>query len=229
MQRPHKNTIKVPPLARQSLGSQVADVLRTQILLGELMPGDTIPERETSAALGVSRTPLREALVVLEAEGLVDMSPAKSPIVAKPSLLELSQMLLVQSELEALAGEIACTEATESEIADIEDIHNRMVANADTAESIDFFQIDMAFHEAVVAASKNDVLIKTHKQFHVRLWRARFLTASKKATRATSIADHALIVEGIRQRDKQKVSGRMRDHLRKVISNVSDVYAQQET
>lgn len=225
MQRTTKQTIKVPPLARQSLGNQVADVLRAQVLLGELAPGDNIPERETSTALGVSRTPLREALLILEAEGLVEMSPAKSPMVADPSLVELTQMLLVQSALEALAGEIACTEATQSEIEEIEETHNRMVATAHVADPIEFFQIDMAFHEAVVAASKNDALIKAHNQFHVRLWRARFLTAGEEATRETSIRDHAAIVEGLRRRDKEKVSGSMRDHLRKVIGNVSNVYA----
>lgn len=203
----------------------MADVLRAQVLLGELAPGDNIPERETSTALGVSRTPLREALLILEAEGLVEMSPAKSPMVADPSLVELTQMLLVQSALEALAGEIACTEATRSEIEEIEETHNRMVATAHDADPIEFFQIDMAFHEAVVAASKNDALIKAHNQFHVRLWRARFLTASEEATRETSIRDHAAIVEGLRRRDKEKVSGSMRDHLRKVIDNVSNVYA----
>lgn len=229
MQQTIKQTIKVPPLARQSLGNQVADVLRAQVLLGELKPGDTIPERETSAALGVSRTPLREALVVLEAQGLIEMSPAKSPMVANPSLLELTQMLLVQSALEALAGEIACTEATQSEIEAIEATHARMVATAHDVDPIEFFKIDMSFHEAVVAASKNIVLIKTHNQFHVRLWRARFLSASKKATRESSMADHASIVEGLRRRDKEKVSGSMRDHLRKVIDNLTDVYAQHET
>ncbi len=224
-----KKMIKMSPLARQSLGNQVADVLRAQVLLGELKPGDVIPERETSAALGVSRTPLREALLILEAEGLVEMLPAKSPVVANPSLLELTQMLLVQASLEALAGEIACVEATQSEIEAIEDIHNKMVATAHDADPIAFFEIDMSFHEAVVAASKNDVLIKTHNQFHVRLWRARFLTAGKVASRETSVGDHASIVEGLRRRDKEKVSSSMRDHLRKVIDNVTAMYAHQET
>ena len=229
VQENEKQTIKMPALARQSLGNQVADVLRAQILLGQLKPGDVIPERETSAALGVSRTPLREALLVLEAEGLIEMSPSKSPVVANPSLLELTEMLLVQSALEALAGEIACSKATQSDIEAIEEIHNKMVATAEDADPITFFQIDMSFHEAVVAASKNEALIKTHNRFHVRLWRARFLTAGKVTTREVSVADHASIVKGLRARDEEKVSGSMRDHLRKVIDNVTAMYAQQKT
>jgi len=104
---PKKSLIKLPTLPRQRLGDQIAAVLRQQILLGDLKPGNNIPERETSAALGVSRTPLREALLVLEAEGLVEMAPAKSPTVAQPSLIEVTHLLLVQSALEALAGECA--------------------------------------------------------------------------------------------------------------------------
>ena len=98
----------IPTILRKRLGDQIADVLRKQILLGELRPGQNIPERETAEALGVSRTPLREALVILDGEGLVLMAPAKSPIIADPSIEDITQLLLVQSALEALAGECAC-------------------------------------------------------------------------------------------------------------------------
>ena len=220
--------IELPPLPRQRLGDQIAEVLRKQILLGDLKPGRNIPERETSAALGVSRTPLREALLTLEAEGLVEMVPAKSPVVAKPSLIEVTHLLLVQSALEALAGECACDEITEDEFDKIDSMHETMLATSETADPIAFFQTDMGFHEAIVASTKNLSLIKTHKQYHARLWRARFMSSRPKISRELAMADHSKIVDGLRARDKKQVSASMQDHLRRAIDNVRLVFAQEE-
>lgn len=222
------SSAQFPTLPRQRLSDQIADVLRQQILLGDLKPGNNIPERETSAALGVSRTPLREALLVLEAEGLVEMAPAKSPIVAQPSLAEVTQLLLVQSALEALAGECACDEASQEEIEEIEAMHQTMVATVDQADPIEHFKIDMAFHEAIVASTKNLSLIKTHRQYQVRLWRPRFLSARRRLSVDKTIFDHAKIVDGLRQRDKEQVSKAMQEHLRRAIGNVEIVFAQEE-
>lgn len=220
--------IEIPPLPRQRLGDQIAEVLRKQILLGDLKPGRNIPERETSAALGVSRTPLREALLTLEAEGLVEMVPAKSPIVANPSLIEVTHLLMVQSALEGLAGECACNEITVDEFEKIEAMHETMLKTSETADPIEFFQIDMGFHEAIVASTKNLSLIKTHKQYHARLWRARFLSSSRKIARGLAMFDHGQIVEGLRARDKDQVAASMRDHLRRAVDNVKIVFAREE-
>lgn len=226
---PKKPLIDLPALPRQRLGDQIADVLRQQILLGDLKPGRNIPERETSAALGVSRTPLREALLILEAEGLVAMAPAKSPIVANPSLIEVTHLLLVQSALEALAGECACDEITADEFDEIEGMHQTMLATSEGSDPIEFFQIDMNFHEAIVASTKNLSLIKTHKQYHARLWRARFLSSRRRIAREKAMYDHGQIVEGLRARDKDQVSSRMEEHLRRAIENVTIVFAREAT
>ena len=225
-----KNSFSVerPALVRQRLGDQVADVLRQQILLGDLNPGDNIPERETSASLGVSRTPLREALLVLEAEGLVEMAPARSPIVASPSLVEVTHLLQVQSALEALGGECACDEASEDEIDEIQAMHQTMLATVENPDPIEFFQVDMGFHEAIVASTKNLSLIKTHKQYHARLWRARFLSASRRSAREAAMIEHGQIVEGLLRRDKELVSSRLKHHLRQAIENIRIIFASKE-
>ena len=223
-----KTPLRFPSLSRQRLGDQIADVLRQQILLGDLRPGRNIPERETSAALGVSRTPLREALLILEAEGLVEMAPAKSPIVAKPSLTELTHLLLVQSALEALAGECACDEITRDEFDEIASMHQTMLATSEGSDPIEFFQIDMNFHESIVASTKNLSLIKTHKQYNARLWRARFMTSRRRIAREKAMIDHGRMVEGLRNRDKDLVSSNMREHLRRAVENVKIVYSHDE-
>lgn len=220
--------IGIPALSRQRLADQIADVLRNQILLGELKPGRNIPERETALALGVSRTPLREALLILEGEGLVVMAPARTPTVADPTLEDLTQLLLVQSALESLAGECACDHITNDEFDEIEALHDEMLAKSDTADSIDFFSTDMAFHEAIVTATKNPSLIKTHKQYNARLWRARFMSSRRKVKRKVILQQHTNIVEGLRLRDKAQASAALGEHLRTAIINITGIFEREE-
>jgi len=216
-------------ISRKRLGDQIADALRNQILLGELVPGRNIPERETAEALGVSRTPLREALVILEGEGLVVMAPAKSPIVANPSVEDVTQLLLVQSALEGLAGECACENITADEFTRIEWMHEEMLEKSDDAESLDFFSTDMAFHEAIVASTKNQPLIKTHTQYNSRLWRARFMSSRRRVKRRSiTLKEHANIVEGLKLRDKEQTSVALEQHLRTAIVNIASVFGEQE-
>lgn len=217
----------LPSLSRKRLADQIADVLRNQILQEVMEPGQNIPERETADALGVSRTPLREALFILEAEGLVEMAPARSPIVANPSLEELTNLLLIQSALEALAGETACDHITDEEISEIESLHQEMVDSTDETSSLEFFATDMAFHSAIVAATKNLSLIKTHGQYNSRLWRARFMSSRRRLNRPSSMRDHQSIVDGLKARDKEKTSEAMRKHLRKAITRISDILGEE--
>ena len=219
----------IPTLSRKRLGDQIADVLRKQILLGELVPGRNIPERETAEALGVSRTPLREALLILEGEGLVNTAPAKSPIVANPSVEDVTQLLLVQSALEGLAGECACEKISADELGQLEMMHDQMIVKADQAEALDFFSADMAFHEAIVAATKNQPLIKTHRQYNSRLWRARFMSSRRRVKkRSITLREHADIVQGLRLRDKEQTSVALELHLRDAITNIASVLGNQD-
>ena len=219
----------IPTISRKRLGDRIADVLRKQILLGELVPGRNIPERETAEALGVSRTPLREALLILEGEGLVLTAPAKSPVIANPSVGDITQLLLVQSALEGLAGECACEKITADELAQIQSMHDEMLAKADQAEALDFFSTDMAFHEAIVSATKNQPLIKTHAQYNSRLWRARFMSSRRRVKkRSITLQEHANIVEGLRLRDKEQTSAALEHHLRDAIINIASVLGNQE-
>lgn len=222
-------TSVLPSLSRQRLADQIADVLRNQILQEVLEPGSNIPERETAEALGVSRTPLREALLILEAEGLITMAPARSPIVANPSVDELTHLLLVQSALESLAGETACDHITDEEFQEIESMYQEMMDTSETADSLDFFSTDMAFHSAIVASTKNLSLIKTHSQYNSRLWRARYMSSRQPLNRPSSMHDHGEIVEGLRERDKEKTSSAMRAHLRKAIVRITDILANEDS
>ena len=94
---------------RKSLGEETADTLRELILLEKLAPGTSIPERDLAELLGISRTPMREAMRLLETEGLIEYTTTRRPYVANPTFDDICEYLTVISCLEALAGELACT------------------------------------------------------------------------------------------------------------------------
>ncbi len=211
---------------RRTLAEEAADNLREFILLGKLTPGTAIPERDLAEALGVSRTPLREALRLLEIEGLVEYSATRRPRVADPSLHELTQYISVLGALEALAGETACREATMAEIADIVRLAARMAEGSDTLKPLDFFRLDMQFHAAIVEASRNEPLIETHRQYNARLWRARFLSSQQVDRRDNTLSQHAEITDALQKRDAKATRRALRDHLKSTIENIARIRSQ---
>ena len=171
---------------RRSLASEAADSLREFILLGKLAPGVPVPERDLAEAFGVSRTPLKEALRILETEGLIEYGPTRRPRVADPSADELNDWLRVQGALEGLAGELACANATDRQLAEIEILNNSINDARASDGPLEAFRRDMRFHEAIVAASGNTALAETHATYNARLWRGRFLSSQRVASRETT-------------------------------------------
>ena len=213
----------VRPIDRKSLAERVADELRDLVLLEKLAPGVSIPERETAEALGVSRTPLRESIRILAAEGLVDVAPNRPPRVANPSLLELGNLLKVQGALEALAGELACKEALNSQIEEIIELEAKMKSTSDKSEPLEFFQLDMKFHTLIVAASCNAPLVATHQTYNSRLWRARFISSRRRVNRPGTLQQHSSIVQALESRDGPACAKALKTHLEAGFDNIKSV------
>ena len=106
-------------MTEEILAAQIANQLRRNILQGKLPPGSTIKERDNATEMGVSRTPLREAIRILATEGLVELRPARSPIVSTPTIKQIADDVEVLLYVEKLSGELACARASEDEIAGI--------------------------------------------------------------------------------------------------------------
>lgn len=215
-------------LKRRSLAQHIADELRDLVLLEKLAPGAPIPERETALALGVSRTPLRESLRILASEGLVEIAPNRPPQVANPSLEELKELLQVQGALEALAGELACENASDDELAEIVALESEMRSLTDTCEPLEFFQKDMKFHERIVIASGNTALIETHKTYNARLWRARFISSRRRVNRAGTLEQHGEIADALRDRHPVNAARALRTHLDSGFRNIRTALAESE-
>ncbi|MCP1168783.1 GntR family transcriptional regulator [Limimaricola litoreus] len=213
------------------LPEQIALRLRRDILRGTLAPGDPIKERDNALELGVSRTPLREAVRILAKEGLVQLRPARSPVVADPSLKEVRDAVAVLQALEILSGELACREASDAEIAEIRALSERHLALSETAEGeglIELFEIDMAFHTAIARASHNPALAETHAAYLARMWRQRYLSAVQRRARERVRTQHENIVAGLEARDPARVASEINAHLAALITNLTRLFEARE-
>ncbi len=206
---------------RKSLAAEAADNLREFILLGKLGPGMPVRERDLAEAFGISRTPLKEALRILESEGLIDYGPTRRPVVADPSLDEINDWLRVQGALEALAGELACEAATDKQLTNIERLNESIKEARDADGQLEAFRRDMAFHKSIVEASGNRALLGSHATYNARLWRVRFLSSQRVASREGTRREHLEIVEALKARDSVAAQKALKRHLQTAEHNIA--------
>ena len=208
---------------RRSLSAEAANALRELILLEKLPPGTPVPERDLAEGLGISRTPLKDALRILETEGLIEYGPTRRPRVADPSFEEIEQNIFVLSALESLAGELACAAASLNQITEIQALDASMRDLPSDSSALEFFHLDMDFHARIVAASGNEPLAATHRQYNARLWRARFMSSRQQDRRDNTLAEHAAITEALVSRDGAATATQLREHLKSTISNLHHI------
>ncbi|KAA8609133.1 GntR family transcriptional regulator [Salipiger aestuarii] len=195
------------------LAQQIAARLRRSILRGTLPPGAPLKERDTAAAMGVSRTPMREAIRVLAQEGLVVLRPARSPIIARPTIKEVCDQIVVLRTLETLSARLACAAATGDDLADIARLHRALAENCDALDALDAFELDMGFHRRIAQASGNAALAETHDAYLARLWRARYLSARMRRNRARVVGNHSDLLTALLARDEAAAVAAAQAHL----------------
>ena len=211
----------------QTLPAQIANQLRRDILRGVLRPGMSIKERDNADKMGVSRTPLREAIRILATEGLVELRPARSPIVAIPSIKQITDEVEVLLAVEKLSGELACARATQEEIDALAAILQVMSDTFDTVDPVEMFEIDMSFHTALARAAHNDALADIHGTYLARLWRSRFLAAIQRRNRERVVDHHGQIVAALRARDATAIRAAIGTHLDRLADDITRVVAQE--
>lgn len=159
---------------RRPLTDRVADYVRDLIVQDILQPGEPINVQSICSTLQISQTPLREALKMLAAQGLVDLRPNKRVVVASLAANEIEDMLVVYTEMEKLAGRLAALQATDDDIHALQQQETVLMAAFHAGESLRYFHANQAFHQALVNASHNATLIELHNNLNARLYRTRF-------------------------------------------------------
>ena len=142
-----------------SLHDEILTRLRDHIVEGNIPDGGRVPERQLCEMLGISRTPLREALKVLASEGLVELLPNRGARVRQLSEHDLGELFDVMGGLEGLAGRLACENITDAEIAEIERLHYEMYGFYLHRDMHGYFRVNQLIHQKIVEASRNTVLL----------------------------------------------------------------------
>lgn len=212
-----------PRITRRTLHEEVLERLRDMIIEGRLTPGQRINEGVVGAQLGVSRTPLREAIKTLASEGLVEIQPAKGAIVRKLSAHDLVQILEVLKTLEQLGGRMTCAQASDEAIAAIRAMHDEMMALYEARNRLDYFKLNQAIHSAIVAASGNDVLVEMHGTLQARIKRLRFVGNEGPEKWAGAVAEHEEMIEALLKRDGEALAVIIGKHMDSTLIRVRDV------
>ena len=191
----------------------VFNTLRQAILKGELAPGERLMEIQLADRLGVSRTPIREAIRKLELEGLVLMIPRKGAEVAKISEKSLRDVLEVRRALEVLAVELACQRMTEEDIKKLESAQEDFKAAVDKGEAMAIAETDEHYHDIIYNGTGNVRLIQLLNNLREQMYRYRLEYIKEADKRQILLIEHEHILKGLKERKMDEVKEAMREHI----------------
>ncbi|MBQ1310829.1 MAG: GntR family transcriptional regulator [Blautia sp.] len=191
----------------------VFNTLRQAILKGELKSGERLMEMELAQRLGVSRTPIREAMRKLELEGLVVMIPRKGAHVAGITEKDLSDVLEVRITLESMAVEKACRNMDEEQIGRLNLASRNFAHTIQEGDVTKLAEADEAFHEVIYQASGNAKLIQVLANMREQMYRYRLEYLKDEEAREQLLAEHQELVSAIRERDERKAKEITFSHL----------------
>jgi DNA-binding GntR family transcriptional regulator len=211
-------TATVVSIPRAALHEQVANRLRQMLVEGQIAPGAKLNERELAQTLDVSRTPLREAIKMLAAEGLVELVPNRGAIAVSLDEEDVLHTFELMASLEALSGELAAQRITDRELAEIKAMHFEMLAAYTRSDLSAYYQVNAKIHRAINAAAKNPVLTATYDQVNARLQALRFRSNQDGAKWKRAVKEHERMVDALGARD----AAGMRDVLIAHLQNKRD-------
>tara|TARA_R110000787_G_scaffold48866_4_gene117374 strand:+ start:12512 stop:13174 length:663 start_codon:yes stop_codon:yes gene_type:complete len=209
----------------RSSNVKVKDVLEQEIISGALKPGARLEEVALTERFGVSRTPVREALLQLSSTGLVELRPRRGAIVATLSLKELIEMFEVMAELEGLCCQLAATRAGAEDRVRLREIHQSCEPLVRNRDFDSYYDANVLFHETIYAAAGNEYLAKMTMDLRTRLAPYRRLQLSRGNRIEESYAEHGQILVAIEAADPAKAEERMMGHVNSQSGTVSNFMA----
>ncbi len=197
---PEKNKTVIG-LNPESLTEGIARSIREAITLGRWKPEEKIIETELADQMGVSRSPIREALRILANEGLVTLVPRKGAKVSKISLKDLKEIYAIRANLESMAARIAAVNLRTDEIKRMENLHEKMLRKTRVNDVEGIFRLNEKFHLCILQAGDNERLIEVNKSLKTRSQRFRMAILSLPGRLTEALDEHYRILEALKNRD----------------------------
>lgn len=227
------NGVKLSPVAVNfTLKDHIYDVLRRAILEMNIYDEATdlrLDERTMAEQLGISRTPVREALARLEQDGFVEIQPRKGVFVRRKSLEEVLEMIVVWAALESMAARLAAEVATEAEFRSLRKLGTRYSQDVARADIAEYSEANIRFHQRILEISRC-AMLKTMADglfLHMHAVRRRAMGENDRATR--SVVDHMAIIEALESRDPDLAAERVRQHTMRLHDHVRRTWTRLET
>jgi DNA-binding GntR family transcriptional regulator len=208
-------SLSLPQLNATSLRNQAYALLKNAIAETDIYDPQQelrLDERQLTAALGVSRTPVREALSLLEQEGFIRTVPRRGIYIVRKSKREIIEMVQVWAALESMAARLATLHASDAEIAKLRHLFDEFHSSPPALHLDEYSDANIAFHTAVIALGGSQTIIDATRNLliHVRAVRRATITQSDRAAR--SIIDHLNIIEALERRDTELAERLTRQH-----------------
>ena len=210
------------PITRRTLHDEVLERVRDMIIEGRLAAGARIHEGQLGQQLGVSRTPLREALKVLASEGLVELVPSRGALVRQLTGKDVQDMLAVLIALEDMAAPLACSHASDAQIQEVRQLHDEMLAFYRAGNRLQYFKRNQQIHTQLIAISGNESLALVHETVQSRMRRVRYLGDQDDSTWKGAVSDHEEIIAALEARDAARLKKAMTHHLQQTWERVRD-------
>ena len=200
-------------ISRFTLHDQVVLRLRTMLVEGRIAPGAKLNERELCEQLRVSRTPLREAIKLLAAEGLVDLLPNRGAVAVRLTESDVVNAFEVLGGLEAMSGELAAQRVTDDELTEIRAMHYEMLASFTREDLSGYYRLNALIHTAINAAAKNPLLTSTYQGINARVQSLRFRTNQNTAKWKRAMKEHEQMIDALDARDPAALRAILLEHL----------------
>lgn len=207
---------------RYSLRGRVYNTIRDRILSGDYHENEELKENTIATELGVSRTPVREALRKLELEGLVNIIPNKGAYVTGITKKDIHDIYMIRSYLEGLCAKLACENITNAQIEALEEILYLTDFHARRSHFDQIVELDNKFHDLLYKASGSKILNHVLSDFHQYVERVRKITLSRPYRAEKSSKEHAAIVEALKKRDEQLAETLAHEHMMNTIQNLTE-------
>ena len=202
------------------LSKKVYRILKSRILEGSFKPGEKLLESRIAKQLGVSRTPVREALRLLASAGFAKMSPNQAIIVAEISTKDLQEVIQIRGVLEGLAARLAIAFITEEDIAAMENCNKKMEKFLDENNITDFSKESNRFHELIMSKCGNDRLIHIRKNLEDQIYQFRSISLHIPGRLETALKEHKEIAEALKQKDADKADDLSKKHIANELKNI---------
>lgn len=199
--------------------------IRELLIQGVLAPGAKLNERELCEQLGVSRTPLREAVRLLAAEGLVTLDPGRGAFTPVLSPADVANTFDVLAVLEGLAAELAAAHITQAELEELRALQLQMQAAFESRDLPSYYRFNARTHDVLSEAARNPVLRETWRQINARMHVLRFSSNKDEAKWVQALKEHALIIEALQARDGPALRQLLVQHLHRKRDAVLEQFA----